>query len=118
MVVQSARATYSAHGATRLPQVGAVSESLEQRLLESLQFPFGVSMKSERLNGSCINQSSIHAQASSSGGETVPIHTIFPNVALDNISIDKSELLVGSFTGEEEEQTLWALPFWAGRPAA
>jgi hypothetical protein len=60
VLVQSARATYSAHGATSLPQVGAVSESLEQRLLDSLQFPFAVSIKSERLKGSCINQSRIH----------------------------------------------------------
>ena len=41
--------------------MGAVSESFEQRLLDSLQFPFDVSIKSERLNGSCINQSRIHA---------------------------------------------------------
>jgi hypothetical protein len=55
------RVTYSAHGATSLAQVGAASESLEQRLLDSLQFPFAASMKSERRNGSFINQSSIHA---------------------------------------------------------
>jgi hypothetical protein len=41
--------------------MGAVSESLEQRPLESLQFPFAASTKSERLNGSRINQSRIHA---------------------------------------------------------
>jgi serine/threonine protein kinase/Tol biopolymer transport system component len=55
-------------------------------------------------------------QASSSGGDTVPIPTSFPNVALDNISPDKSELLIGSFTGTEEEQVLWALPVLGGNP--
>ena len=55
-------------------------------------------------------------QASSSGGDTVPIPSDLPNVGLDNISIDKSELLVGSFTGEEAEQTLWALPVLGGTP--
>lgn len=54
------------------------------------------------------------AQASSSGGDTVPIPTTLPNVALNNISPDKSELLVGSFTGAEQEQTLWALPVLGG----
>jgi Tol biopolymer transport system component len=56
------------------------------------------------------------AQASSSGGDTVAIPTSFTNVALDNISIDKSELLVGSFTGVEEEQILWGLPVLGGTP--
>jgi len=55
-------------------------------------------------------------QASSSGGDTVPIPTSFANVALDNISPDKSELLVGSFTGAEEEQMLWGLPVLGGTP--
>ncbi len=56
------------------------------------------------------------AQASSSGGDTVPIPSDLPNVSLNNISIDQSELLVGSFTGEEAEQTLWALPVLGGTP--
>jgi serine/threonine protein kinase len=55
-------------------------------------------------------------QASSSGGDTVLIPTNFANVALDNISPDKSELLVGSFTGAEEEQKLWGLPALGGTP--
>jgi eukaryotic-like serine/threonine-protein kinase len=55
-------------------------------------------------------------QASSSGGDTVTIPTSLPNVALDNISPDKSELLVGSFTGVEEEQILWGLPILGGTP--
>ena len=56
------------------------------------------------------------AQVSASGGETVPIPTPFQNVALDNISPDKSELLVGTFTGTELEQPLWALPVLGGSP--
>jgi Tol biopolymer transport system component/tRNA A-37 threonylcarbamoyl transferase component Bud32 len=56
------------------------------------------------------------SQVSASGGETVPIPTPFQNVALDNISPDKSELLIGTFTGSEEEQPLWALPVLGGSP--
>jgi len=55
-------------------------------------------------------------QASSSGSDTAVIPTNFANVALDNISPDKSELLVGSFTGVEEEQILWAVPILGGTP--
>jgi len=55
-------------------------------------------------------------QASSTGGDTVPIPSTLPNIALDNISRDNSELLVGSFTGAEQEQTLWALPALGGTP--
>jgi serine/threonine protein kinase/Tol biopolymer transport system component len=56
------------------------------------------------------------AQASTSGGDTVVIPTNFPNVALNNISPDKSEVLVGSFTGAEDEQELWGLPVLGGTP--
>jgi eukaryotic-like serine/threonine-protein kinase len=56
------------------------------------------------------------SQVSASGGETVPIPTPFQNVGLDNISPDKSELLVGTFTGTEFEQPLWALPVLGGSP--
>jgi Tol biopolymer transport system component/tRNA A-37 threonylcarbamoyl transferase component Bud32 len=56
------------------------------------------------------------AQVSSGGGETVPISTVLPNVALDNISFDKSELLVTSFTGSELDQVLWGLPVLGGSP--
>jgi hypothetical protein len=52
----------------------------------------------------------IIAQVSAAGGETIPISTPFANIALDNISSDKSELLIGTFTGIEVEQPLWALP--------
>jgi Tol biopolymer transport system component len=56
------------------------------------------------------------AQVSATGGETVPISTPFQNVALDNISPDKSELLIGTFRGIELEQPLWALPVLGGSP--
>jgi eukaryotic-like serine/threonine-protein kinase len=54
------------------------------------------------------------AQVSASGGETVPIPTPFQNICLDDISPDKSELLIGTFTGTEYEQPLWALPVLGG----
>ena len=56
------------------------------------------------------------AQVLAGGGDSVPIPTNLPNVALDNISADKSELLIGSFTGLEEEQVLWGLPVLGGTP--
>ena len=56
------------------------------------------------------------AQASSSGGDTVVIPTSFPNLSLMNISPDKSELLVGSFSGTEIEMELWGLPVLGGTP--
>jgi Tol biopolymer transport system component/tRNA A-37 threonylcarbamoyl transferase component Bud32 len=56
------------------------------------------------------------AQVSASGGETVPISTPFQNVALENISPDKSELLVGTFTGTELDQPMWTLPVLGGSP--
>ena len=55
-------------------------------------------------------------QVSAGGGESVPVSTPFPNVALDSISADKSELIVGSFTGYELDQPLWALPTLGGSP--
>ena len=56
------------------------------------------------------------AQASSTGGDTVVIPTSFPNLSLMNISWDKSELLVGSFSGTEIEMELWGLPVLGGTP--
>jgi eukaryotic-like serine/threonine-protein kinase len=63
-----------------------------------------------------INGRFVIAQVSASGGETVPVATPFPNVTPLNISADKSELLVGSFTGAEVDQQLWALPVLGGSP--
>jgi len=56
------------------------------------------------------------AQVSASGGDTVIIPTPFPNVALDNFSPDRSELVVGSFSGAEEDQPLYAVPTLGGSP--
>jgi serine/threonine protein kinase/Tol biopolymer transport system component len=58
----------------------------------------------------------IVAQVSSAGGETVPIPLPFPNTGLDNISPDKSELVVGSFSGMEVDQPLWAVAPLGGTP--
>jgi len=56
------------------------------------------------------------AQVSASGGDTVPIAMPFPNAALDNLSPDRSELVVGSFSGSEVDQPLYALPTLGGSP--
>ena len=56
------------------------------------------------------------SQVSASGGDTVPIVTPFPNVALANISPDKSELVVGSFSGSEVDQPLYGVPTLGGSP--
>jgi eukaryotic-like serine/threonine-protein kinase len=55
-------------------------------------------------------------QVSASGGDTVLMQIPLPNVALNNISADKSELVVGSFTGAEADQPLWAVPVLGGSP--
>ena len=55
-------------------------------------------------------------QVSSSGGDTVVMPIPLPNVALNNISADKSQLVVGSFTGSEADQPLWAVPVLGGSP--
>jgi len=65
----------------------------------------------ENLNGRYII-----AQASAAGGDTVPMPTPFPNVALDNISRDRSELLVSSFSGSEILQSMWVVPVLGGSP--
>jgi Tol biopolymer transport system component/predicted Ser/Thr protein kinase len=56
------------------------------------------------------------AQVSAGGGDTVPIATDFPNMALCDISADKSELLVYSFSSFEPMATLWGLPVLGGTP--
>jgi eukaryotic-like serine/threonine-protein kinase len=55
-------------------------------------------------------------QLSVAGGETVQMPTPFPNVALCNISSDKSELVIGSFTGSEVQQAMWVMPALGGSP--
>ena len=56
------------------------------------------------------------AQVSASGGQTVPIAMNFANVDLDNLSPDRSEIVVGSFTGQEIDQPLFAVPTLGGSP--
>jgi Tol biopolymer transport system component/tRNA A-37 threonylcarbamoyl transferase component Bud32 len=56
------------------------------------------------------------AQVSEAGGDTVPISTPFPNVSLATISPDRSELVVGSFSGSEIDQPLYAVPTLGGSP--
>src|SRR5580658_2312341 len=56
------------------------------------------------------------AQVSEAGGDTVPIATPFPNVALATLSPDRSELVVGSFSGSEIDQPLYAVPTLGGSP--
>jgi serine/threonine protein kinase/Tol biopolymer transport system component len=56
------------------------------------------------------------AQVSAAGGDTVPIATPFPNTALDNLSPNRSELVLGSFTGTEIDQPLFAVPMLGGSP--
>ena len=56
VLAQSVRATISAHGATSLPQVGAVSLNFVHRWDINRQFPFAVSKKSARRKGSRVIQ--------------------------------------------------------------
>ncbi|MGA2416227.1 MAG: protein kinase [Candidatus Sulfotelmatobacter sp.] len=56
------------------------------------------------------------AEVSASGGDTVPIPTPFPNLDLDNLSPDRSEVIVGSFSGLEIDQPLFAIPTLGGSP--
>ncbi len=63
-----------------------------------------------------VNGRYVIAEVAVSGGDTVLMSTPFLNTALNNISPDKTELVVGSFTGVELEQPLWALPVVGGNP--
>jgi eukaryotic-like serine/threonine-protein kinase len=65
----------------------------------------------ENLNGRYVV-----AQASAAGGDTVPMPMPFANVAVNNISPDKSELVVSSFTGSEVIQPMWLVPALGGSP--
>ncbi len=56
------------------------------------------------------------AEVSSTGGDTVVVPTTFPNAEPLNISPDKSELLMSSFSGSELDQQVWALPVLGGSP--
>jgi eukaryotic-like serine/threonine-protein kinase len=56
------------------------------------------------------------AQVSGTGGEAATITTPFTNASALDISRDRSQLLVASFTGTEPESVLWTLPLPAGSP--
>jgi len=56
------------------------------------------------------------AQVSASGGETSMIPTSFQNVEVDDISPDRSLLLVASFSGAEFNKAVWSLPLPVGAP--
>jgi Tol biopolymer transport system component len=55
-------------------------------------------------------------QLSATGGDTVPLPIPFPNVSLNNISLDKSQLMVSSFSGFETAQPMWLVPVLGGSP--
>jgi eukaryotic-like serine/threonine-protein kinase len=63
-----------------------------------------------------VNGRFVIVQVSASGGDTVLIPTPFVNVTPLNLSRDNSEMLVGSFTGAEVDQQIWALPVLGGSP--
>jgi serine/threonine protein kinase/Tol biopolymer transport system component len=63
-----------------------------------------------------VNGRFVIAQVSAAGGDTKQIDTPFANSALDNLSPDKSELVVGSFSGMEVDQPLYAIPTLGGPP--
>jgi len=56
------------------------------------------------------------AQVSVAGGEPARVPTPFPNSTLLDISPDGSQLLVGSFEGDEHEFPIWAVPILSGAP--
>ena len=65
----------------------------------------------ENLNGRYIV-----GQLSATGGDTVPLPVPFPNVSLNNISPDKSQLMLSSFSGFETYQPMWLVPVLGGSP--
>jgi Tol biopolymer transport system component len=63
-----------------------------------------------------VNGRYVVAQVGVSGGDTTLLSVPFPNVALNNISPDRTQLVVGTFTGAELEQPLWVVPVVGGTP--
>src|SRR5437762_13807133 len=57
---------------------------------------------------------SVLAQVSTSGGEVAAIPTPFTNSQSVDISHDRSQLLVESFSVTEPEEAVWAVPLPAG----
>ena len=56
------------------------------------------------------------AQASVTGGDTSVIPTPFTNIAVTDISPDRSQLLSANFIGTDTEAQFWTLPLAAGAP--
>jgi serine/threonine protein kinase len=63
-----------------------------------------------------VNGRYVVAQVGVSGGETVLLDMPFSNASLDNISRDRTQLVVGTFTGAELDQPLWVVPVVGGTP--
>jgi eukaryotic-like serine/threonine-protein kinase len=68
-----------------------------------------------------VNQRGVLSQVSAGGGDVSRIETPFANTSLQDISPARSELLVGSFNGEESflsaaESPEWIIPVPAGPP--
>jgi serine/threonine protein kinase/Tol biopolymer transport system component len=56
------------------------------------------------------------SQVSTAGGETVEIPTPFRNIMVQDISKDRSQLLVAAAEGTHNEAKLWAIPLPSGSP--
>jgi len=63
-----------------------------------------------------VNGRYVVAQVGASGGDTTLLSMPFPNAGLNNISPDRTKLIVGTFTGAELEQPLWVVPVVGGNP--
>ncbi len=56
------------------------------------------------------------SQVSTAGGQTVEIPTPFPNIMVEDISGDHSQLLVAAGEGTQNEVKFWAVPLPSGSP--
>jgi serine/threonine protein kinase/Tol biopolymer transport system component len=56
------------------------------------------------------------SQVSATGGESSEIQTPFKNVFLSDISPDRSQLLVGTWEGTQQEGPFWSVPLPSGSP--
>jgi|SRR5262249_54760344 len=63
-----------------------------------------------------VNGRYVVAQVGVSGGETVLLDIPFSNASLDNISRDRTQLVVSTFTGAEWDQPLWVVPVVGDTP--
>jgi eukaryotic-like serine/threonine-protein kinase len=63
-----------------------------------------------------VGQGGYIGQVSVRGGETSYIATPFANVAVADISPDRTQLLIGEWAGTEEEGPIWVMPLPDGTP--